>query len=68
MVAHAAELQTEDRVRPGLVKGHAEAIDIAGHGLRLRDQVAVGRIQTEAVVDVERRHAELDDAAGGHGR
>ena len=67
VVAHPAELQAEHGVGAGLVERDAKAVHVARHGLRLRDQMAVGRIEAEAVVHVERGDAKLHHRPGRHG-
>src|SRR5678816_2797581 len=59
VMPHTAQLQAENGVSPGLGKANPQTVHVSRHGLCLRNQMIVGRIHAEAVIDIETCDAEF---------
>src|SRR6478735_2223319 len=59
VMPHTAQLQTENGISPGLGKANPQTVHVSRHGLCLGNQMIVGRIHAEAVIDIEACDAEL---------
>jgi len=66
VVSDAAVFQAQSQISARAVKAHKEAMDIARHRLRLTEQLAVGGIEAEAVIEIAAGDAEFNEGVRRH--